>query len=273
MEKLANKLALNNTLKSILLFILFFSTICKAQDEQLDESFISYSKPNKYKIGGISVSGTEYLDPSAIIAVTGFKIGDEIQIPGDALTTAIRKLWDQGILGDIKVTVTKIVGDEIFFDFNLRERPRLSKFVFYGIKKTEEDELKEKIRLIKGRTVTDVMIKNTQKKIKNYYAEKGYNTAKITILQVKDTVSTGANQATLRIVINKGKKIKVEHVEFVGNNEIDDDKLTRKLKETKRSRLIIAKNVYFLNGNEIRLKTFRKKFIKSKYEEDKKKNY
>lgn len=271
MEKLASRLLNNNILKSIFIFTIFFSTLAFSQDEPLDESFISYSKPNKYKIGGISVSGTEYLDPNAIIAVTGFKVGDEIQVPGDALTNAIRKLWEQGILGDIKVTVTKIVGDEIFFDFNLKERPRLSKFVFFGIKKSEEDELKEKIRLIKGRTVTDVMVKNTQKKVKNYYAEKGYNNAKITILQVKDTVSTGANQATLRIVINKGKKIKVDNVNFVGNNDFEDDKLTKKLKNTKRSRLIIAKDIYFLNGDEIRLKTFRKKFIKSKYEEDKKK--
>lgn len=243
-----------------------------SQDEPLlDESFISYSKPNKYKIGGISVSGTEYLDPNAIIAVTGFKVGDEIQVPGDALTSAIRKLWDQGILGDIKVTVTKIVDDQIFFDFNLKERPRLSKFVFFGIKKSEEDELKEKIRLIKGRTVTDVMVKNTQKKVKNYYGEKGYNNVKITILQVKDTVSTGANQATLRIVINKGKKVKVDKVQFIDNDEFNDDQLAKKLKNTKHSRLLIAKNVYFLNGADIRINTFRKKFIKSKYEEDKKK--
>lgn len=269
MEKQANKWL---TLRNNWYFIGFFlCNITAFAQNFADESFINYSKPNTYKIGGISVSGTQYLDPSAIIAVTGFKIGDEIQVPGDAMTVALRKLWDQGILGDIKVNVTNIEDGKIFFDFNLKERPRLSKFVFLGIKKTEQDELKEKIRLIKGRTITDVMIKNTQKKVRNYYAEKGYNNAKITMLQALDTTSTNANQATLRIVINKGNKIKVDKLEFIGNESLSDKQLRKKFKNSKRMYLLDFKNIPLITKNRFAIKLFRKKYIKSKYEEDKKK--
>ena len=59
------------------------------------------------------------------------------------MTNALKKLWDQNILGDLQVRVLKIEGDQIFFDFFLKERARLSKFVFFGIKKTEQDEQNE----------------------------------------------------------------------------------------------------------------------------------
>ena len=224
---------------------------------QLDESFINYSKPKKYKIGGISVSGTQFLDPSAIIAITGFKVGDEILVPGDAVTNALKKLWDQGILGDIQIKVTKIEGDEIFFDFFLKERPRLSKFVFFGIKKTEEDEIREKIKLVKGKVVTDVMIKNAQKKVKGYFVEKGFNNVKVNMLQAKDSNSTTSNSVTLRVVINKGRKIKVDKVIFEGNKVYSDRTLRWKFTNTQNI------NLYLLH--------VRKKYIKTKYEEDKKK--
>lgn len=224
---------------------------------QLDESFINYSKPKKYKIGGISVSGTQYLDPSAIIAITGFKVGDEIQVPGDAVTTALRKLWDQGILGDIEIKVTKIVGEEIFFEFVLKERARLSKFVFFGIKQTEEDEIREKIKLVKGKVVTDIMIKNTQKKVRGYFVEKGFNNVKVNILQAKDSNATTSNTVTLRVLVNKGRKIKVDKVDFSGNTLFTDRQLRWKMKNIQNL------NFYVLH--------VRKKYIKAKYEEDKKK--
>lgn len=255
--------------RSIILGIFSAHFLALGQDFT-DESFINYSKPNTYIIGGMSVSGTQYIDPSAIIAVTGFKVGDKVAIPGDAMTMALRKLWDQGILGDVKVQVTKISNDSIYFNFDLKERPRLSKFVFLGITKSEQDDLKEKIRLIKGRTITDVMVKNTQKKVKNFYAEKGFNNAKITMLQALDTTSTGANQATLRIVINKGRKVKVDEVTFLNNEQFSDRQLRKKLKNSKRMQLIDIPNVYFLDNKPLTIKLFRKKFIRNKYEEDKK---
>ncbi|MDX2195629.1 MAG: outer membrane protein assembly factor BamA [Cytophagales bacterium] len=224
---------------------------------QLDESFINYSKPKKYKIGGISVSGTEFLDPNAIIAVTGLKQGDEIQVPGDAMTLALKKLWDQGILGDIQVRVSKIVDNEIFFDFYLKERPRLSKFVFFGIKKGEQDDLREKIKLIKGKVLTDVVIKNTQNKVKNFFVEKGFKNTKVIIQQARDSNTTTANTVTLRIIINKGRKIRVDKVEINGNMIYPDKKLRAKLKHTRNYNLGIMH--------------IRRKFNAIKYEEDKKK--
>ncbi|MDX2190273.1 MAG: POTRA domain-containing protein [Bacteroidota bacterium] len=274
--------------KAKLFICILFTSIGFAQ--QLNESFINYTNPKKYKIGGISVSGTQYLDPSAIIAITGFKVGDEIQIPGDVMTNALKKLWDQGILGDIQVRVSKIEGDQIFFDFFLKERPRLNKFVFFGVKKSEEEDLREKIKLIKGKVVTDVMIKNTQRKVKKFYSEKGYSNAKINILQAKDSNNISANSVTLRIVVAKGRKIRTNKVIFDGNTEYKDEYQNRKqnfdsrfeefsqnlkyLFKPKRTAFSDSKlRARFKNTRNFNLVLFRarKKFVREKYEEDKKK--
>jgi outer membrane protein insertion porin family len=108
---------------------------------------VSGEEPKRYTLGGITISGARYLDANTLIGLTGLKIGDPITIPGEEVGKAIRKLWDQGILGDVSVSVDHIEGTRIFLDFNLKERPRLSKFEFSGIGKSQADELKNKIKL------------------------------------------------------------------------------------------------------------------------------
>lgn len=278
---------MNKIVAFYLISILGLSLVAQAQ---VDESIINYSKPNKYKIGGISVSGTQYLDPNAIIAITGLKVGDEVQVPGEQITSAIKKLWDQGILGDIQFRVSKLEGDLIFFDVFLKERPRLSKFVFFGIKKTEQDELKEKIKLNKGKIVTDVMVKAAQNKVRNYFAEKGFRNVKVNIQQARDSSNSTSNTVTLRILINKGRKIKVDKVEFIGNTESNPAKLIKKTEFPN----VFAKLLYqvkypFISSkgptsdDRLRMKLkktrninlgifhIRSKFVKSTFEEDKKK--
>lgn len=239
------------------LAFLFSITISFFSFSQVNESIINYSQPQKYKIGGIAVTGTQFLDANAIIAITGLKVGDEIQVPSDQVTNAIKKLWEQGILNDIQFKVSKIVGDEIFFEVVLKERPRLSKFVFFGIRKGEQDELKEKIKLNKGKIVTDVMMKATQNKVKNYFADKGFKNVKVNIQQARDSSNSLSNTVTLRIVISKGRKIKVDDIQFIGNFAFPERTVKRKLKQTRN------RNLYLLH--------VRSKFIKAKYEEDKKK--
>lgn len=191
----------------------------------------NYSDPDKYEIANITTSGTKFLDPNAIVSISGLKIGDVIKVPGDDISNAIKKLWDQGILGDIKIQITKIEGKKIYLNFELTERPRLSRFQFKGVKKSDEDDIKGKIRLIKGKVVTDALLKNTQNTIKKYYAEKGYQNALVKVQQIKDT--TYSNSVVLVINITKNSKVKVRALMFEGNEAFDDKKLAKKMKKTK----------------------------------------
>ena len=125
-------------------------------DEQIT---ISYTNPKEYEIAELDVIGEKYLDEIALKSLSGLKVGDRISIPGESISGAIKKLWKQGIIGDIKILIRKIEGDKVFLSIVLKERPRLSTFQIEGVGKTQKTEITEKINLIRGRIVTDATIK------------------------------------------------------------------------------------------------------------------
>ncbi len=212
-------------------------------------------EPKKYVLGGITVSGARYLDPNTLIGLSGLRVGDNITIPGEEIGKAIRKLWAQGILGDVNVTIARTEGDKIFLDFTLKERPRLSKFTFNGISKGQTEELTKKITLIRGKVVTDALLNNTRSQVRKFYVNKGFLDTKVNILQVPD--SSLSNSVALRINVEKGNKVRIHDITFEGNKAFSDGKLKGKLKKTKE-----RKSYKFLTSG---------KFQRAEYEEDKKK--
>ena len=216
---------------------------------------LDLSTPKDYKIADITVSGAKFLDAGAIVSLTGLKIGDKIRIPGDGVTNAVKKLWDQGLLGNIEVNILKIEGENIYLDFYLTERPRLSRFTFKGATKSEQDDIKDKIKLIRGKIITDAALKNTQNAIKKFYSEKGYMNAEVKITQNIDTSMN--NSVSLLINIEKNKKVKIILLDIEGNEDFTDKKLRSKMKKTKQKQ---AGRFWA-----------RSKFIKVKYDEDKSK--
>ncbi len=192
---------------------------------------LDYGNPTEYTIGGISVEGASYLDPNSLISLTGLRIGDKILVPGETIGLAIRKLWKQGLLGDISIEIDKIENEKVFLKLLLTERPRLSRFDFTGISKGQKSTLKDKVTLVRGRIVNDIIIKNTEVAIKQHYIQKGFRNIKVNIVQKKDT--TLANSIRLEIDVDKGKKVRIQEIEIDGNTAIADKKLKRKMKKTK----------------------------------------
>jgi len=196
-----------------------------------DLSKFSYERPREYVIGGVEVGGVEYLDKNVIVMLSELDVGARIKIPGDKITTAIRKLWDQGLFDNISITATKIQGNNIFLKLNLHERPRLSKFSFTGIRKSEADDIREKINLTRGDVVTDHLMIKSSRIIRDFYAEKGYLNASVNITEKPD--KTHDNFEDLVINIKKNKKVKIKHIFIEGNSELSDDAIRSAMKETK----------------------------------------
>lgn len=196
---------------------------------------INYETPQDFYIGGITVSGVQFLDPEAIIALTGLKIGDKVTIPGDEITNAIKKLWDQGLIGDVEVIVKKIEVKNIYLEFIIKERPRLTKFIFEGPTKSEREDLEDKIDLSRGRIVNDALIKNAKNKIREFYLEKGYLNVAVDIIQTKDTILE--NNVILRVVVDKKHKVRIKKVIITGNESFESKTLQSKMKKTKGQKL------------------------------------
>ena len=212
----------------------FFANTSYAQVESIgsDDQQINFAQPKEYELGGITVSGIRYLDEGVLITLTGLNIGERFKIPGDKIATAIENLWKQGLLSDIKVTATKINGDRIFLNFELSERPRLSKFAFSGISKNEADKLRDKLQLVKGKVITENLIQITKNQVKDYYVEKGFLFVEATITTEKDTIG-GPNQELMRISVSNKKRVKINKVTFHGNTQFESKKLRRKMKGSK----------------------------------------
>jgi outer membrane protein insertion porin family len=167
-----------------------------------------------------------------MMAVTGLSVGGKITLPNDpSISKAIRNLWKQDLFSDIHISVPKIVGDKIFLNIHIEERPRLSKYNFRGIKKTEATELKDKVNLVRSKVVTDATKRDAVSRIKKFYVDKGFGQVKVTVLERVDTLT--ANSVILTFDINKGNKTKINQINIAGNEVAPDSRLKRTLRSTK----------------------------------------
>ena len=183
----------------------------------------------KYKIRNIKVVGNENFDENLLLSLSTLNTGDEVAIPGgDNFAKSIRKLMDQNYFSDVSIYLTDLVGKEIDVEINVMERPRLSRFNFLGVKKSDIDELSGKTGLTPNRVVTDNMKITAIEGIKKYYAEKGFQDVKVTIKEKKD--ATRKNNLLLEFVVDKGPKVRINNINF-GGNKIEETKLKKSLKE------------------------------------------
>lgn len=186
---------------------------------------LSYTSPKKYRIASIEAVGLSTLDETAIISLAGLRVDDQITVPGDAISGALKKLWGQGIIGDVKILVTKIEGDDIHLLLDLTERPRFSRFDFTGVNKTQEGELKDKVN-ITGRVVRDDVLNTAQRNIRDYFVGKGFLNTEVKVVQERDT--TLPNSVKLRFDVDKKSKVRINEIAFDGNENISDNRLKKK---------------------------------------------
>jgi outer membrane protein insertion porin family len=213
-----------------------------ASSKPIDILELNYAKPETYRIAEIKAVGLSTLDEIAILSLSGLKVDDRIEVPGDAISNALKKLWGQGIIGDVKILVTKIEGEDIYLLLDLTERPRFSRVEFSGVNKTQESELRDKVN-IRGRVVRDDVLNNAKRNIEKYYIDKGFLNSEVKIIQERDT--TLPNSVKLRFDVAQNSKVRINEIDFFGNNEISDSKLKGKLKKTKEhARVSIFKDGY-----------------------------
>ena len=215
-----------------LLFLVALANDAQAQIQVGDDlSEIDYARPTEYEIAGITVEGAKYVDKNALSMLSGLRVGKVVKVPGDDFATAIRNLWDQGMFEDVAINATEFVGDKVFLEIVIKERPRVSKFSFKGVKKTEADEIRDKINLSRGDVATDHLLTKTRRIIEDYYYNKGYLNADINIEQVVDT--TRDSYVDMVIHVNKGPKVKIAHINFIGAENLSEGQLQAAMKETK----------------------------------------
>jgi outer membrane protein insertion porin family len=224
------------------IFLIFLGIPVIAQNDTLE--LIDYSEVKEYEIGGVTVTGATTRDDQAIASLSGLRVGKKIQIPGQDISTAIKSLWKVKLFTDIEILLEKTVGDVVFLEIKLKERPTLSRYSFKGVKKSKHDELNDILKtvLTKGGIVTEDIKQLAKIKLKEHFLEKGYLDAAINIEELSDDEKENA----IRLIfdIDRKERVKIAEIYFVGNHNVPASKLKRKLSNTKTQKAIFKKSKY-----------------------------
>lgn len=245
----------------LIIFSLFCFTIVAYSQQEIDSlstinyQILDYSAPHEYEIGGIIVTGVKDRDPNAIAGYAGLTVGKKVMIPGQDISGAIKSLWKIKLFTDVNILIDRTIGDIVFLEIRLKERPTLSKYAYKGVKKSTHEDLNDIVKdiLIKGGIITDDVKILAANKIKEFYRKKGFLNAKVDIKDSPDEEK--ANSVKLIIDIKKNNRVKIDDIYFIGNSYVNDKTLRKKMKNIKKVGTIFKKS----------------KYIDSEFEDDKKK--
>lgn len=213
------------------LIFLFFSLISITAIQAQNTDIVDYTDPQEYEIGGIKVEGTKFLDKDVLISIAGLRVGQNIGIPSDVTAKAIKNLWDQKLFTDVSLHIEKKIGSTVFLIIKLKELPRLSRYTIEGASNAQVEDLRKNINLRAGSIFTESDKLNTISKIKDYYIDKGYYSAKVIIDETDDSVTP--NSIIVNIKVDKGRKVRINQIDLNGNKNLKSSTLKNQMKDTR----------------------------------------
>ncbi len=191
----------------------------------------AYVKGKEYVINDIKVTGIKSFNEQTVITYTGLFVGKKVQIPGEDISKIINKLWKLELFSDINFYITKIIDDKVDLEISIVELPALSEYKITGLKKAKSETIEEEIEIKRGQKITENFIETTKNYIINKYQKNGFLNTKVNINTIKDSV--GLNNKKMVINVDLGDRVKVNEIEFSGNDIFKSNQLKKKMKKTK----------------------------------------
>lgn len=187
-----------------------------------------------YLIKEINVTGNTNFSAQTIIAYSKLRKDEEIQIGGEKIANAVKTLWKSKLFSSIDIYVTNIEGNTADLEINLIDLPELKEVTIEGVKKGKKEEIINENDIKPGQKVTENLIATTKSYLTNKYQKKGFFNTKVSITTSQVIDSVEKERVDMRIVIDKGQKVKIKAITFNGNEKIDDKKLRKAMKNTKK---------------------------------------
>ena len=198
---------------------------------------VDYNNPKKYIVGGVKVEGNQYFSQDQLLQISALQKGMEVTVPSEDLSNIVSRLWLQRFFEDVAVSIDSLTPtrDTAFFKISIVERPRVSRWVFSGVKSGEEKELRDRLNLRRGGEFSDYVAKTSSDIIKRYYKEKGFYNVKVDVNTKRDTVIKSAIR--VQFAVDRGEKVKIQKITFNGADHVKESKLVRSMKKTRDKRL------------------------------------
>jgi len=193
-----------------------------------------YAKPKKYILGPIKIEGADNYDHQAIKLIAGLRQGEEIMVPSDKISNAIKNLWNEGLFSSVDIVSERVSAGVIYLIIRLQPRPKISRIKYSGVPRRDVDKIREEVKLNSGKTITENIVFNTESIIRNYFKEKGYNNVNVNIIRIQDTLIN--NSEIFQVVINRGEKVRIKEIIIDGAVSVKMWKLKSAMKDTKQKR-------------------------------------
>ena len=193
---------------------------------------VDYNRPKSYVVGGVGIEGNQYFNEHQILQQVGLQKGQIITVPGEDVTSIVRRLVAQRYFEDVAVVVDSLnaSADTAWFKVVVRERPRVSRWTYSGVKSGEKKDLQERLNLRPGREYSEYVKNTSIDIIKRYYKEKGYLKVEVNVDAVRDTMIRSAMRVNFNV--DRGPKVRIKDINFIGNKHVSERKLAKNMKET-----------------------------------------
>ena len=219
-----------------LFFLLLLLLPCVSRAQRQEEVIIDYTNPRKLVVAGVSVDGNTYYSDDQIVQLSGMQEGMTVTVPGEEISSAVNRLWQHRFFEDVSISVDSLTAgrDSAYFKITLLERPRMSRWTFTGVKSGEKKDIEERLTLRRGGEFSEYVSKTSSDIIKRFYAEKGFINATVTPEIIKDTLIKNAIRVNFNI--DRGERIRIKTINFIGNGDVKEYKIAKEMKKTKSAK-------------------------------------
>lgn len=211
---------------AFLVSVLSVSLSAQVLPQQSDDS-------NLYTIAGVTVRGNSLYSSQIIVHETGLIEGSKVRIPGEQISSAIRRLWKHGLFDNVEIYVDRVEGDKVYLEIEVKERTPITRLQYVGVSRTMQEDLAKDLTMNANQKVSEDLIQSVKNYIEKRYVKRGFLSAKVTVEVTPDTLRENGG-VHMKIILDKGERIRINSINFQGNQVLTADQLRKAMKDTKQ---------------------------------------
>jgi outer membrane protein insertion porin family len=182
------------------------------------------------KIGTITVKFVGMANISEQIVRANIALREDTELDEALIDRDIRSLYKTGLFEFIEVKRETLPGNVVNLVLEVTPKFRILAIRFEGNKAFKQNRLRKEIKTVQNGALDERQIKDDAQKLYEFYQKKGYNQTQVSY-SIDRNRSTGFG--TVNFKIREGAKVRINAVNFVGNDHIKAKKL-RKEMETRK---------------------------------------
>ncbi len=188
---------------------------------------------NLYTIAGVTVRGNSLYSSQIIVHETGLVEGSQVRIPGEQISSAIRRLWKHGLFDNVEIYVDRVEGDKVYLDIEVQERTPITRLQYVGVSRTMQEDLAKDLTMNANQKVSEDLIQSVKNYIEKRYVKRGFLSAKVTVEVTPDTLRENGG-VHMKVILDKGERVRINSINFQGNQVLTADQLRKAMKDTKQ---------------------------------------